>query len=151
MSCSRVKFMFFVSVGNILDSADVRSTGALKPPDLVVRKMQRISRGTPRGFLTTTLGIFARVLDSPEMHAMPRTPCSLFLTQADLRPHQAMCTSIRFRCKSISECRGREYHAAGAFRRGIRGHSGGSCTCSNNIRRNQRKNGKKMPNALGER
>ena len=35
-----------VSVGNILDSADVRSTGALEPPDLVVTEMQR-NRGIP--------------------------------------------------------------------------------------------------------
>ena len=66
---------FFVSVGNILDSADVRSTGALEPPDLVVTEMQRNrGGGTPHGCLTTPLGVFGRGLDSALMRVSPRAP-----------------------------------------------------------------------------
>ena len=74
-SCSDV---VFVSVGNILDSTDVRSTGALEPPDFFVSEMQRVRRPVPHGFLTTPLGVFARWLDSALVHEGPRAPPSLF-------------------------------------------------------------------------
>ena len=60
----RAHSSIIVSVGNILDSADVRSTGALEPPDFFVTEMQRVRGGRSHSFLTTPLGVFARVLDS---------------------------------------------------------------------------------------
>ena len=45
-----VSQIIFVSVGNILDSADVRSTGALEPPDFVFSKCRELEVAAPTAF-----------------------------------------------------------------------------------------------------
>ena len=44
------KMTFIVSVGNILDSTDVRSTGALEPPDFVGSKCRELELAAPTAF-----------------------------------------------------------------------------------------------------
>ena len=58
----------------LLDSTDVRWTGALEPPDFNVSEMQRVRARHHHGFLTTPLGVFGRGLDSALMRVWPRAP-----------------------------------------------------------------------------